>query len=1105
MEAASDRKLPGVVITPTEWRHIGSGLSLLSIAALTAVVLGELDRLIASVPAGDGRSHPLNMVLSPAAAWRTESWTAWAGAERHEQLGKWIGTSALLDLVLVLALTLLFARLIALAPAETDRRVPTAAVVAYVVSEGFECLLQLRQAIAVSLGSSDAVAAVDRFMAAATIGKWVALTVFWVAVFRIPAYRREMAPRASRIAKGVWVHRLATLAILVLVVLSCIPAADLLDQLPDIQRQWADDDGWTHLAWAVVALLFTAALTFALGRRRTRLLVESRVRGWCKRIARNRWDAAGPWAIAPAALLLLGVMAVTFGGDIGTDFHWWSFLAMFGVSILVPILAVLTFRPDAPRQPRLGPDRERARAAWIVGDALAVLVLVAGSIGVVRSYVVPFTLGLDVGSDQAMWFSWVLIPVGAIVAMAAPALLLPRLNPTGDHGRSRISSRLDPNAPKPPKPVKPGDPRGRPSEPDDRELWDDDCTRNVSQAGPVEWISLVAAGAVLTVSMLWPIQIASALGGVAVALFAISAWVALLGAFTLLVQARELITPFRWMKLRAPPVLVLAIVLPATLNLIVSAISPDKTLHAVQVSNPHPVVTGGGERTLADRLTALRHSTTTHSGDDCLIEVGNSDGSVSRARPVFLIAAEGGGIRAAYWTASVLAAFNGCAAESGWIATGISGGSVGLAVASTVNNGFSADPASPDSEPVQRAKAIVESARGTAGPDVVSSVILGLAVGDLIAATTGVHVPSYLGGDADDTGWRWRDRAALAEWIWERDAPELGQGFSNRIDPLTGMIAMTSTDVVTKCRLLVDQAPIAGESPPSTPPSSPPGSPAPELEGATCDAAGGLPSTLGFRELSASGGTAWTTKCLASLDWSTAAMLSARFAIVTPTGGLPAVEPCDPADGAQFVDGGYVEPTSLATFADAAPGLMSLIAEKNALRRSDQPWLVPVLIYLRNTQGYDLADDAARAEAEPLVPITGTAARTNLTAENAWIQRITQALPAACPDSEPDCTAVFDYLVGSAGKLPGGAVVIAPGSTPAVVPPLGWALSETSQARFTSAILDELACGTKDVDIPPPDNGGYAGLAWFAEVMDFNPCARVGGQVEARTAPATAE
>ena len=38
---------------------------------------------------------------------------------------------------------------------------------------------------------------------------------------------------------------------------------------------------------------------------------------------------------------------------------------------------------------------------------------------------------------------------------------------------------------------------------------------------------------------------------------------------------------------------------------------------------------------------------------------------------------------------------------------------------------------------------IVEQAKAIAGPDVVSTVVLGLAVGDMFAAGTGVRVPSY--------------------------------------------------------------------------------------------------------------------------------------------------------------------------------------------------------------------------------------------------------------------------------------------------------------------------------------------------------------------------
>jgi hypothetical protein len=240
----------------------------------------------------------------------------------------------------------------------------------------------------------------------------------------------------------------------------------------------------------------------------------------------------------------------------------------------------------------------------------------------------------------------------------------------------------------------------------------------------------------------------------------------------------------------------------------------------------------------------------------------------------------------------------------------------------------------------------------------------------------------------------------------------------------------------------------------------------------------------GFRELSSTGGPDALAQCLMSLDWSTATMLSARFAIVTPTGGLPADEPCHRAKGAQFVDGGYVEPTSLAAIADMAPRLMTMIAEQNEARKPDEPWLLPTLLYLRNTQGYDLIDDADRTESESLVPITGGAAKTHLTAEDAWIQRITQAMPAACPDSD-DAEPCRDALRSFFGILPGGVVVVAPDSKPGVVPPLGWALSEMSRKRFSAAIDAATDCDARG----EPSTTGYAGLRSLDRLMDFLGCA----------------
>ena len=85
---------------------------------------------------------------------------------------------------------------------------------------------------------------------------------------------------------------------------------------------------------------------------------------------------------------------------------------------------------------------------------------------------------------------------------------------------------------------------------------------------------------------------------------------------------------------------------------------------------------------------------------------------------------------------------------------------------------------------------------------------------------------------------------------------------------------------------------------------------------------------------------------------------------------------------------------------------MAKIAAQNEERaEEDDRGSCRCCVYLRNTQGYDLVDDVARAESEPLVPITGGAAKVNLTAEDAWIQRITLAMPGACPDGESPTSA----------------------------------------------------------------------------------------------------
>ena len=382
-----------VHVKRSEWRAVASGLSWLALAAVVAVVLGELDRLISSVPGSDGRSHSLNIVLTPVALTKTDSWIFWARGTHYEQVGVWIAASAALDLVLVLALALLAQRLIEFVDSTGRRRWPIRALAVYLLAEWVEDILQFIGGIAVMRGEPGVAGGLGWAVAAFSTAKFLAILFFIVAILRSVEYRSEIAKRISRLEQAIWVHRLATLAILVIVVLSCIPAADLLDQLPDVQRQWADgEDGLRHAIWAVIALCLTSLVTFVLGRFRTRFLVETRAFGLQRRPAKPRvMRRCHGWSRRPACSgpPRWPSCSPSDGEQAGGNLHLATFTILLGFTILVPVLAACghTWIEAAPRA-RASAGSWSPRAAWIVGDSLAVLVLVAGALGLVRSFLV---------------------------------------------------------------------------------------------------------------------------------------------------------------------------------------------------------------------------------------------------------------------------------------------------------------------------------------------------------------------------------------------------------------------------------------------------------------------------------------------------------------------------------------------------------------------------------------------------------------------------------------------------------------------------------------------------------------------------------------------
>ena len=93
--------------------------------------------------------------------------------------------------------------------------------------------------------------------------------------------------------------------------------------------------------------------------------------------------------------------------------------------------------------------------------------------------------------------------------------------------------------------------------------------------------------------------------------------------------------------------------------------------------------------------------------------------------------------------------------------------------------------------------------------------------------------------------------------------------------------------------------------------------------------------------------------CLAGIDTATAALLSARFPYVTPSGVVNGCGRLAATQVEQYVDGSYADSTGLATLASLAPQLMTAIRQHNeyamASARSRQPVIrvVPGKVYSR--------------------------------------------------------------------------------------------------------------------------------------------------------------
>ena len=385
--------------------------------------------------------------------------------------------------------------------------------------------------------------------------------------------------------------------------------------------------------------------------------------------------------------------------------------------------------------------------------------------------------------------------------------------------------------------------------------------------------------------------------------------------------------------------------------------------------------------------------------------------------PMFLIATAGGGGRAAYWQLVVYdCLFNGQApagaSETGQnecaggaavppaLASGISGGSVGLAMTASRDGG------------------VVDER------DVFATGFLDAVVGNLLYTdipNSVLHWPS------------WRDRAAALEEQWEDALDGMSTPLFAKQGGLTEfpLIMLNSATVEEGCRMNVSVLDLSGAG-----------------LSASCRTLESSSSPLAASRDVVDFLSNECTNASADIALSTAALLSARFPFVSPSGALvTCVEDAGVADGKRdvatyLVDGGYIDSSGASTLAELLP-LIATWAEsmndspssthnqgRDREETASYPCIQPVVIQIDN--GY--ADITAREVSRPqelLAPLIGFASagggRADATRQELAI------LAGQLRDVGCNTHGLFTYLH------------LYPEAHPGVEAPLGWALSLTAQ------------------------------------------------------------
>lgn len=505
------------------------------------------------------------------------------------------------------------------------------------------------------------------------------------------------------------------------------------------------------------------------------------------------------------------------------------------------------------------------------------------------------------------------------------------------------------------------------------------------------YVSFAVSFGVLALFLLFPVSVATALGMPAILLMAVASWI-LFGSMIITY----------WPLANGYPALTLPLILAA---LLMSWLNDNHTIRSAA----------------EQEAAAPREKPDAHFRNwlNARLERMPSD----RPYPVFAVASSGGGIRAAYWTATVLGRI-GDQSNRGWpdhlyAMSGVSGGSVGSALHAAQLADLLAAPAVATGG---AAAGLENAARGSLDNDILSPVIAYLLFPDLVQRFLPVPFP-------------FADRARAIELAMEAAASDRQGANSNRFArrfvelwpanaPYRVPVLLLNTTVVeTGQRAIVSNLEID------------------KSFSDTLDPLGG--------DASAS-----------NMPLSTAAHLSARFSYVSPAG---TIRKKDGTLWGHIVDGGYFENSGAASAVELMERMRavadSLEDEWNKQRKPHEVALN--LILIRNDPDAPSVCKPPAGELPPpgqpstslndlLSPIRALLstreARGRLAEQSAL--GFVRGLPGHAgniqsPRCESGC--VFEFSLGDGN----------------IEPPLGWSLSEQARADMQGHLdkqQDKLAC-----------------------------------------------